>query len=80
MSHDNETELRLTFGGNVRRRRLELGLSQAELADRAGIHRAYLSTVENGKRNVSIDNISRLAFALEVEPSFLLIDGEEAND
>jgi transcriptional regulator with XRE-family HTH domain len=76
----DNTQLRDTFGANVRRLRLERGLSQAELAELAGIHRAYLSTVENGKRNVSIDNISRLARALSVEPPLLLTPHVAAND
>lgn len=52
------------FGLAVRTRREELGLVQEELAERAGIHRTYLSDVERGSRNVSLANIERLAGAL----------------
>lgn len=59
---------RQLVGANIRRLRLEQDLSQEQLAGEAGINRAYLSTVENGKRNVSIDNIIALANALVVDP------------
>src|SRR5207248_1630980 len=52
------------FGFAVKVRREELGLTQEELADRAGIHRTYLSDIERGFRNPSLLNIERLAAAL----------------
>lgn len=63
---------RRLVGRNIRRLRLERELSQADLADMAGINRAYLSTVENGKRNISIDNIVAIANALALDPRRLL--------
>lgn len=59
-------------GTNIRRLRLSEEMSQEELAGEAGINRAYLSTVENGKRNISIDNIVAIAAALSVDPRELL--------
>jgi transcriptional regulator with XRE-family HTH domain len=59
------------FGLAVRTRREELGLVQEELAERAGIHRTYLSDVERGSRNVSLVNIERLAGALGLSLSEL---------
>lgn len=54
------------FGTAVKFRREELGLTQEDLADKAGIHRTYLSDVERGTRNLSLVNIERLAAALSV--------------
>ena len=52
-------------------RREELGLTQEDLADKAGIHRTYLSDVERGTRNLSLVNIEKLATALSVSMSKL---------
>jgi transcriptional regulator with XRE-family HTH domain len=49
-------------------------MTQEELADAAGLHRTYIGSLERGERNVSIDNIERLAAALGVEASALLVD------
>lgn len=57
---------------NVRAGRKRLGLSQEELADVAGLHRTYIGSIERGERNVSIDNIDRLATALQLDPIDLL--------
>jgi transcriptional regulator with XRE-family HTH domain len=51
------------------------GLSQEALADEIGIDRTYLGSVERAERNVSIDNVARIAKALAVEPWKLLKDG-----
>ena len=60
------------FGSNVRRIRNEAGLSQEELAFRAKLHRTYISSVERGGRNVSLENIFAIAEALKVPPGDLL--------
>jgi transcriptional regulator with XRE-family HTH domain len=64
-------DIRERFGDAVRGRREELGLTQEDLAERAGIHRTYLSDVERGGRNVSLVNIERLAAALSLLTSEL---------
>lgn len=58
---------RLRFAANLRARRKALGISQEELADLAGLHRTYVGSIERGERNVSIDNIERLADALDLD-------------
>ena len=57
---------------NVRRIRVATGLSQEGLADRAGLHRTYISSLERGQRNVSVQNIFLLAEALGVPPADLV--------
>ena len=65
------------FAANVKRLRLSAGLSQEALADRAGLHRTYISSVERGLRNVTLQSIFVLADALGVDPRDLLApDGE----
>ena len=59
------------FGDRVRYLRLKNGISQEELAHRAGIHRTYLGGIERGERNPSLKNITTLAQALEVSLSEL---------
>jgi len=58
---------RVIFGQNVRRVRRLKEMSQEELAFRADISRTYLSEVERGDRNISVDNMEALAIALEME-------------
>ena len=62
------------FGARVRGERERLGVSQEELAARAGMHRTYLGGVERGERNVGLLNLLRISRALGVKPSLLLKD------
>lgn len=57
---------------NLRRLRTSTGLSQEELAARAELHRTYVSSVERGQRNVSLENIFALARALGCQPRDLV--------
>lgn len=65
---------RLAFGLRVRQLREQRGLSQEALAELAGLHRTYVSSIERGQRNVGLDNILRLAAALDVPASSLFED------
>lgn len=65
---------RVIVGQNVRRLRLEKGLTQEELAFDAEIDLTYLGGIERGKRNPSIVVVARLSDALGVLPSTLLLD------
>ena len=59
-----EADLKALFGTTIKSKRSQLGMSQEELADRAGLHRTYVSDVERGVRNVSLISIEKLAHAL----------------
>ncbi len=74
----NKKKLLESFGNNVRARRNELGLSQEELADRAGIHRTYIGDVERGERNLSLANIYKISLALKI-PMYTLFKKMEPN-
>ncbi|HCY49209.1 MAG TPA: transcriptional regulator [Clostridiales bacterium] len=59
-------DIKLLVGKRVRELRNNLGISQEELADLAGLDRTYVTSVECGRRNISIVNIEKLAKALKV--------------
>jgi transcriptional regulator with XRE-family HTH domain len=71
-------DIRVRFGFAVKDRREALGLTQEEFAERAGIHRTYLSDIERGTRNVSLVNIERVAEALSSTISDLFAGIERA--
>lgn len=62
-----ENDIKARFGRRLRELRQSRGLSQEELAFRAGLHRTYVSSAERGERNVSLVNLDKLATALEVD-------------
>lgn len=77
MSANNTTpEARTIFAHNLREIRAKKKISQEELADIAGLHRTYVGSVERGERNISIDNMERLASALKVDIQELLNNGQ----
>lgn len=59
-----QTDILMRYGQAVRKVRLEQEISQEELADRCGLHRTYISDIELGKRNLSLENIERIAISL----------------
>jgi transcriptional regulator with XRE-family HTH domain len=63
-SKGKDRSARLVFAQNLREARRVLGLSQEELAERSGLHRTYVGSVERAERNVSIDNMELLAHAV----------------
>jgi transcriptional regulator with XRE-family HTH domain len=63
------------FGKRLREVRTRAGISQEKLADLAKLHRTYVSSVERGERNISIENVEKLAHALGVKMAELMPDG-----
>lgn len=61
---ERKTKLQEAFGAAVRTRRLGLKLSQEEIADLADLHFTYISSVERGERNISLENMAKVAKAL----------------
>lgn len=68
------------FGANVKCFRLQMGLSQEKFAELCGLHRTYISDIECFQRNVSLENVQKIAEAIGIEPYKLLIEGEENYD
>ena len=64
-------DLKTLLGMAIKAQRASLGISQEELAHRAGLHRTYVSDLERGARNPSIDSIEKVARALELSVSKL---------
>ncbi len=72
MGDKGQGDAKVAFGLRLRELRLARGLSQEALAQKAGVDRTYVSSVERGRRNVSLEIIHLLADALGVHPAELL--------
>lgn len=57
---------------NIRKLRKSNGLSQEKLADMCGLHRTYIGSVERSERNITIENLDRIAHALGVDARDLI--------
>jgi transcriptional regulator with XRE-family HTH domain len=68
----NKHHLLVSFGENLRSHRTGIGISQEELAHRAGLDRSYVGGVERGERNISLINLVKLAHSLGLTASELL--------
>lgn len=73
------SDVLVRFGKRLRETRARVGVSQEKLAELAKLHRTYVSSVERGKRNISLLNIERLARALGVSLAELMPDTRAAN-
>jgi len=68
------SSINVRFGAIVRKVRLSKGVSQERLAELAGLHRTYISSVERGERNVTLQTVEKLAKALGVSMAKLMPD------
>ena len=71
------SKIQVSFGNIIRKIRLSKGISQEFFADLCGLHRTYISDVELGKRNISIENIEKVANALGVQISEIFEEVEK---
>jgi transcriptional regulator with XRE-family HTH domain len=74
MAKAKSKKLREVLAKNIRLFRNDLGMSQEELGYKAKLHRTYVGMIERSERNLSIDNIEKIAKALGVKPHQLLVD------
>lgn len=68
------------FASNLKFYRSRMGVSQEEFANKAGLHRTYISAIECKKRSISLDNIQKIAEALEIEPYMLFVDNKKERE
>ncbi len=64
------------FGTNLRKERLKAGLSQEKFSELCGLHRTYISDIECFSRNVSLENVQKIADALGIESYKLIMESE----
>lgn len=65
------------FGLNLKKYRTNRGFSQEKFAEICGMHRTYISAIECFRRSISLENIQRIADALEIEPYMLLMEEDK---
>lgn len=64
-------EVLLKFGKKVREERIRQGLSQEQLASKASVHRTYIGMIERAEKNITLENIEKIAKALKISISKL---------
>lgn len=62
------------FGDNLKKYRNEIGLSQEAFADKCGMHRTYISAIECYRRSIALENVQRIADALDIETYKLFLE------
>ena len=65
------------FGDNLKKYRTQIGLSQEAFAEKCGLHRTYISAIECYRRSIALENVQRIADALEIETYLLFLKSEE---
>lgn len=61
-----------TLGDRLKSRRIHMGLSQEQMAERCGVHRTYYSAIERGERNITVLVLLTVARGVEVDPGQLV--------
>ena len=65
------------FGSNLKKYRVAIGLSQEAFAEKCGLHRTYISAIECYRRSIALENVQRIAEALEIEPYKLFLEDKD---
>lgn len=65
------------FGSNLKKYRTAVGFSQEAFAEKCGLHRTYISAIECCRRSIALENIQRIADALEIEPYKLFVEDQD---
>lgn len=68
------------FANNVRKYRTNMGLSQEAFAEKAGLHRTYISAIERKKRSIALENVQKIATALNIETHLLFVEEGKCED
>lgn len=66
------------FSSNLKKYRTNLGISQEAFAEKAGLHRTYISAIECGKRSIALENVQKIADALGIETYLLFVNNAES--
>lgn len=69
-----------TFADNMREFRVRAGMSQEMLAEKSGLHRTYIGSIEQKRANISLKNVEKIAEALGLDPAILFVDGAAARE
>ena len=77
MEDDVDMDIIKVFGSNVKQHRIAIGLSQEAFAEKCGMHRTYISAIECYRRSISLENIQRIADALEIDTYKLFLEDED---
>jgi transcriptional regulator with XRE-family HTH domain len=72
----NAPEIEKVLGEAIRARRLTNGWSQEELSFESGLHRTYIGAVERGEKNLTVKNLVRIAIALDIPASTLMLNAK----
>ncbi|MCL1145379.1 helix-turn-helix domain-containing protein [Shewanella marinintestina] len=76
MDNDEVTKVGLVFGKAIKLRRIEQGLNQEELADKANLARSFVSGIERGVAKATVISVWKLATALDCKPSDIWVVAE----
>lgn len=68
------------FAANLKKYRTQKGLSQEAFAEIAGLHRTYISAIEREKRSIALENVQKIADALDIETYLLFVEKERSKE